>query len=84
MFNLNIIELFSNDGYITTSKFLIKKIGLIEAVFLGELCSECQYWNKVNSEFDGWFRSSIANIEKQTGLKRKLQEKGHFGGYSDK
>ena len=71
---LNVIDLFSNDGYISTSKFLIRKIGLLEAVLMGELCSEYKYWYTVEQNFDGWFKSTVKNIEENTGINRKHQE----------
>ena len=35
-----LIDLLSNTGYIIVNKEIIKKIGLHEAILLGELCSE--------------------------------------------
>lgn len=38
-----LIDLLSNTGYIIVNKEIIKKIGLHEAILLGELCSEYIY-----------------------------------------
>ena len=45
--NLNgIINLLANSGYIILNKTIIKKLGLHEAIILGELCSEYTHWEK--------------------------------------
>ena len=42
-------------------KKVIKKLGLHEAILLGELCSEYAYWEKNNKLDNGYFFSSISN-----------------------
>ena len=44
----SISKLLSTDGYIQVNKALIKKIGLHEAIIIGELCSEYNYWEEQN------------------------------------
>lgn len=39
-----LVNLLSNNGYIIVNKETIKKLGLHEAIILGELCSEYSYW----------------------------------------
>ena len=63
-----LINILSNNGYIIVNKEIIKKMGLHEAIILGELCSEYSYWEKSNKLDNGYFYSTRENIEKNTGL----------------
>lgn len=63
-----LINLLSNSGYIIVNKEIIKKIGLHEAVVLGELCSEYTYWEREKKLDDNFFYSTRENIENETGL----------------
>lgn len=70
-----ISKLLSNDGFIMVNKALIKLVGLHNAVLIGELCSEYNYYSTKNLLVDNeWFFATIANIENNTGLTRKLQD----------
>ena len=71
-----ISELLATDGYIQVNKKLIKTLGLHEAIIIGELCSEYNYWKSQNKlEEDGAFYSTRDNIEENTGLTEHLQRK---------
>ena len=63
-----LMNLLSNSGYIIVNKEIIKKIGLHEAIIIGELCSEYTYWEKANKLDNGYFFSTRENIEENTGL----------------
>ena len=63
-----LMSILSNDGYIILNKYVMKSLGLHEAILLGELCSEFIYWNKENKLQDGFFFSTRENIEKETTL----------------
>lgn len=63
-----VMSLLSNNGYIIVNKEIIKKIGLHEAIILGEMCSEYTYWERENKLKDGFFFSTRENIEENTGL----------------
>lgn len=63
-----LINLLSSNGYIILNKDIMKKLGLHEAIILGELCSEYNYWDKANKLDDGYFYSTRDNIEVNTGL----------------
>lgn len=63
-----LINLLANNGYIIVNKEIIKKIGLHEAIILGELCSEYSYWEKNNKLDNGYFYSTRENIAENTGL----------------
>ena len=63
-----LMNLLSNSGYIIVNKEIIKRIGLHEAIILGELCSEYTYWEKANKLDNGYFFSTRENIEENTGL----------------
>lgn len=52
------------------------KLGPLEAMMFGELCSESDYWYQNNGiTEDGYFFSTVDNIENKLNIKRKLQEK---------
>lgn len=71
----NIINLVAGDNYIIVNRTLIKNLGLKEAVILGELASEFNYYKKNNSlDENGYFYSTIENIEENTGLSRSQQK----------
>ena len=73
---MNVLKLIASDSFITVSKELIKKVGLEEAILLGELASESDYWqkNKGMTE-DGYFFSTIENIEEKTTLSEYKQRR---------
>ena len=71
---MNILRLIASDSYITVNKDLIKIAGLEGAVLIGELASEYDYWTKNNGmTSDGYFFSTIDNIEDKTGLSEHKQ-----------
>ena len=63
-----LMSILSNDGYIILNKYVMKALGLHEAILLGELCSEYIYWYKGEKLQDGFFYSTRENIEKETTL----------------
>lgn len=68
-------SLLSSSNYIIVNKDLIKILGLNEAVILGELCSEYNYWESTNRlEKGDYFYSTRENIEKNTGINAHFQK----------
>ena len=72
---MGILQLISTSNFITVNKDLIKELGLEEAILLGELASEYDYWNNKNEIEDGYFYSTIENIEEKTTLTAYKQRK---------
>lgn len=70
-----ISKLLSTDGFIIVNKELIRELGLHEAIMIGEMCSEYNYWEKCNKLEDDMFYSTRDNIEYNTGLSEHLQRK---------
>lgn len=69
-------SLLSHDNCIPTSRILASKIGLLEAVMFGELCGESDYWhNNGGITEDGYFFSTVENIETKLNIKRDVQQK---------
>lgn len=66
-------SLLASTGFIVANKTLIRKIGLSEAVLIGELCSELNYWKEKGESEGGWFFSTVANVERETGIKKVTQ-----------
>lgn len=65
----------TTNGYIAVNKTLIKKIGLDEAVILGELLTEYTYWQENNLLENDMFYSTQENLEENTGLNVYFQRK---------
>lgn len=72
---MTILNLISNNNFITLNKNLIKAIGLEETILLGELVSEYDYWTKQELLEEGYFYSTIENIEEHTTLSEYKQRK---------
>ena len=73
---MRLINLLANNNYIVLNKDLIHKIGIDETILLGELCSECSYWEMCCAELDDWyFYSTIENVEKNTTFGSKKQKR---------
>jgi hypothetical protein len=69
------IDFLAAGNYIAVNRSLIKVFGLDGAVLIGELASEAKYWNDRDKLEDGWFFSTIENIEEATGLSGYQQRK---------
>lgn len=71
---MSVISLIASENFIAVNKTLIRTFGIDEAIMLGELASEFEYWKK-QGELDenGFFFSTIENIEDNTGIKEKKQ-----------
>lgn len=62
---------FSN--YVAVNRSLISRYGLHVAVMVGELASEARYWSQKGELDDGWFFSTVENVEERTGLTAYFQ-----------
>ena len=52
------------------------KLGPLEAMMFGELCSESDYWYQNNGiTEDGYFFSTVDNIENKLNIKKDVQQK---------
>ena len=70
---MEIIQLLASDSYIVVNKEIARLLGIEGAVLFGELCAEYNYWRSVDGLENGYFYSTIENIEKQTTLYVKKQ-----------
>lgn len=72
----SLIKLLANDSFIVVSREIARLVGLEAAVMLGELASEYNHHKgKGNIVDGGFFYSTLSNIEKNTTLTRKRQDK---------
>ena len=72
----SIINILANDNYIIVNRSLIKELGLKEAIILGELASEYNYYkNNESLDENGYFYSTIENIQENTSLSSYEQKK---------
>jgi len=74
-FKMTLTKLLASDGYICLNKSIIKTFGIATALILGELCSEYNYWEARGEIEDGFFFSTLENLEKETTIKRNMQQK---------
>ena len=73
---MSVLKLIASNSWGVYNKEIAKKIGLEEAIILGELASEHDYWLKQNGlTADGYFYSTVENIENQTTLSEYRQRK---------
>ena len=67
------LDFLDSGNYIAANRTLIKAFGLHVAVIIGELASEARFWKKEGKLEDGWFFSTVENIENATGLNSYYQ-----------
>lgn len=72
---MEIIDFLANDNYIIVNKDLIKKIGLNEAIMIGELASEYKSWKYKGKLNNDYFYSTIENIQNNTTFNDYQQRK---------
>lgn len=72
----SVINLLASDNYIVVNRSLIKILGLKETILLGELASEFNYYHKKDLlDEDGYFYSTIENVQENTTLSSYEQKK---------
>ncbi len=67
------LEALDFKNYVAVNYTLIRKYGLHVAVLVGELASEARYYKNKGQLEDGWFFSTVENIENHTGLNAYYQ-----------
>lgn len=73
---MSIINLLASRNFIVVNKDVARKIGLDEAIMLGELASEYSYWeNRDELTDDGYFFSTVENVEENTTFSQYKQQK---------
>ncbi len=70
---MDIINLLSQDNFITVNRTVAAIVGLEAAVILGELASEAKYWASREGLQDGFFFSTVENLEARTFLSAHSQ-----------
>lgn len=68
-----ITQLISSNGYITVNRALARLYGVETALVLGELASEYEYWAAHSKLVDGYFYSTVENIQEATTIPVKRQ-----------
>lgn len=70
---MGLVSMIASNNYIVVNKQLARVFGLEEAVILGELASEMEYWQQRGELKDGYFYSTIENVKESTTLSDKRQ-----------
>ena len=65
---MSVLHLLSATNFITVNRAVVKIIGVDAAVVLGELASEYLYWEGRGGLDDGYFYSTVENLEERTCL----------------
>lgn len=72
---MSIFRMLAIGNYIMVNREIAVKLGLNAAVVIAELASQEQYYETRGELENGWFYSSIENMEEKTTLKRYKQDK---------
>ena len=72
---MNVLQMISADSFIIVNKSLIKAFGIEAAILLGELASEAVYWANRGELEEGYFYSTVENVEERTTLTAYQQRK---------
>lgn len=67
------LDFLDSGNYISVNRTLVRKFGLHMAVIIGELASEARYWQGKGALNEGWFFSTVENIEDATGINAYYQ-----------
>lgn len=70
---MGLVSMIASNNYIVVNKQLARAFGLEEALMLGELASEMEYWQQRGELKDGFFYSTIENVKDSTTLSDKRQ-----------
>lgn len=70
---MGLLQLLASNNYSIFNKDLAKLLGLKEAIFLAELCSEYDFWARKGELKDGFFYSTVENIQENTTLSEYQQ-----------
>ena len=72
---MSVLKLIASSSFISVNKHVAKMFGLDAAVLIGELASESEYWSEKGELNNGWFYSTIENVEEKTTLSAHKQRK---------
>ena len=72
---MSVLKLIASSSFISVNKHVAKMFGLDSAVLIGELASESEYWSEKGELSNGWFYSTIENVEEKTTLSAHKQRK---------
>ena len=73
---MSIIKLLAGTSWGIYNKDLARNIGLEEAIIIGELASEYDYWLKQDGlTVDGYFYSPVENVVRATTISEYRQRK---------
>ena len=72
---MQFLELFGTDAFISVNKHLVKRVGLVEAVFFGELLSKYKYYKSQGQLVkEKWFYATVESIEESLNISKDIQE----------
>lgn len=70
---MTLLKLLSSRNYLIINKDLMRILGIDESILLGELAGEYDSWLKKGMLKNGYFYSTIDNVEKNTTLSKYKQ-----------
>lgn len=72
---MSLLQIISTDNFIPVNKFLVKKLGLEEAIILCQLITEYTYYINHDMLKDGMFYCTVSKLEEATTLSEYQQRK---------
>lgn len=73
---MSTLKLLASKNFITINRTLMLELGIDEAIMIGELASEYDYWeSNERLDEDGFFYSTVENVEENTTLTKYKQKK---------
>ncbi len=74
MNNGTLLQVLASSNYIILNVDLMRALGTNCAIMIAELASEYSHWSRSGQlQEDGWFFSTVENVEKRTSLKEQKQ-----------
>lgn len=69
----SLLQLINPDNTMSVNRYLAHSIGMAETIIYSALISKYTYYRDNNKTFDGWFYSTIEDLQESTTYGRKIQ-----------
>lgn len=69
----SLLQLINPDNTMSVNRYLAHSIGMAETIIYSALISKYTYYRENNKTFDGWFYSTIEDLQESTTYGRKIQ-----------
>lgn len=73
---MSIFGLCASGNFVVVNRTVLKQVGMTAAMMLAELADEEKFYEESGKLDNGWFFSTVQNIEDRTGIKKDQQLSG--------